>query len=128
MTPARPAARAPRRPAVTWSAWALCGLSVTLALASIVLATINGESPAELVTNHHAIGILDALTLPIVGTLVVLRERRLPRRVQLHPAVRAPGARPHRTAGVAAGWGAGELAGVLDQRPRHRDRRRLPAP
>jgi len=61
---------------VTRLAWALCGLSVTLALASIVLATINGESPAELVTNHHAIGILDALTLPIVGTLVVLRDRR----------------------------------------------------
>src|SRR6266540_3177727 len=76
MTPARPAARAPRRPAVTWSAWALCGLSLTLALASIVLATINGESPAELVTNHHAIGILDALTLPIVGALVVLRDPR----------------------------------------------------
>jgi hypothetical protein len=46
------------------------------AAGSLVLATVNGESPAELVAAHHAIGILDALTLPVVGALLVLRERR----------------------------------------------------
>jgi hypothetical protein len=49
---------------VTWLAWALCILSVTLAVASVALATFNGESPVELVASHHAIGILDALVLP----------------------------------------------------------------
>ena len=65
-----------RRPAVTWLAWALCLLSVTLAVASIALATFNGESPVELVENHHAIGILDALVLPLVGALIVVGDRR----------------------------------------------------
>ena len=65
-----------QRSAVTRSAWALCLLSVTLAVASVALATLNGESPVELVANHHAIGILDALILPLVGALIVVRDRR----------------------------------------------------
>jgi hypothetical protein len=65
-----------QRPAVTWSAWVLCILSVTLAVASVALATFNDESPVELVANHHAIGILDALVLPLVGALIVVRDRR----------------------------------------------------
>jgi hypothetical protein len=65
-----------RRPAVTWLAWALCLLSVTLAVASIALATFNGESPVELVENHHAIGILNALVLPLIGALIVVGDRR----------------------------------------------------
>lgn len=60
------------------SAWALCIASVTLALASVALATFNGESPIELVANHHAIGIVDALILPLVGALIVVREPRHP--------------------------------------------------
>jgi hypothetical protein len=65
-----------QRPAVTWLAWALCILSVALAVASVALATFNGESPVELVANHHAIGILDVLVLPLVGALIVVGDRR----------------------------------------------------
>jgi hypothetical protein len=66
----------PELPAVARLAWALCTLSVALAVASVALATYNGESPAELVANHHAIGIVDALVLPVVGALIVARDQR----------------------------------------------------
>jgi hypothetical protein len=69
-TPAR------QRPVVTRLAWALCILSVTLATASVALAFVNGENLIELVANHHAIGILDALVLSLVGALIVVRDRR----------------------------------------------------
>jgi two-component system, NarL family, sensor kinase len=59
---------------VTRLAWALCILSV--ALASVALASFNGENLIELVANHHAIGILNALVLPLVGALIVVRDRR----------------------------------------------------
>jgi hypothetical protein len=65
-----------RRTAATRLAWALCLLSVALAVASVALATFNGESPAELVESHHAIGIVDALVLPVVGALIVARDHR----------------------------------------------------
>jgi hypothetical protein len=65
-----------QRPAVTRSAWALCILPVALAVASIALATFNGESPVELIAYHHAIGIVNALILPVVGALIVARDRR----------------------------------------------------
>ncbi|HEY8557666.1 MAG TPA: hypothetical protein VIM97_10045, partial [Actinomycetes bacterium] len=67
--------RAPR-PAVTRLAWALCALSVALALAGVALALFNGEDLLELVAAHHAIGILDALVLSVVGALIVVRDRR----------------------------------------------------
>ena len=51
------------RPTATRPAWALCFLSVALALASVVLAAVNGEGPAELVADHRAVGIL---TTPVV--------------------------------------------------------------
>jgi hypothetical protein len=66
----------PRRPAVTWLAWALCILSAILALASVALASFNGENPVELVANHHAIGILNGLILPLIGALIVVGDRR----------------------------------------------------
>jgi uncharacterized membrane protein len=69
-------AQQPRRPAVTWLAWALCILSVILATASVALASFNGENPVELVANHHAIGILNALILPLIGALIVVSDRR----------------------------------------------------
>jgi hypothetical protein len=56
--------------------WALCILSVTLALASVGLAGFNGENLLELVANHHAIGILNALVLPLIGALIVVGDRR----------------------------------------------------
>src|SRR4029450_5152252 len=64
------------RPAVTRLAWALCVLAVALALASVALAAFNGESPAELVTDHHAIGILTALAVAPIGALIVVGDRR----------------------------------------------------
>jgi hypothetical protein len=53
----------------------LCILSATLALASVVLAGFNGENLLELVANHHAIGILNALVLPLIGALIVVGDR-----------------------------------------------------
>ena len=61
---------------MTRLAWALCILSVTLALASVALASFNGENLFELVANHHAIGILNALVLPLIGALIVVGDRR----------------------------------------------------
>jgi hypothetical protein len=54
----------------------LCTASVTLAVASIALATFNGEYPVALVANHHAVGILNAVVLPLVGALIVVRDHR----------------------------------------------------
>jgi hypothetical protein len=64
------------RPTVTRLAWALCVLSVALAVTSVALAAVNGENLLELVANHHAIGILDALVLAPIGALIVLGDRR----------------------------------------------------
>jgi hypothetical protein len=61
---------------LTLLAWALCIVSVTLALASVALAGFNGENLLELVANHHAIGILNALVLPLIGALIVVGDRR----------------------------------------------------
>ncbi len=61
---------------MTRLAWSLCGLSVALALASVALASYNGETPNDLVAAHHAIGIVTALTLPVVGALILVRDRR----------------------------------------------------
>jgi hypothetical protein len=67
--------RAPGTPA-TRLAWVICVLSVVLAAASVLLAAANGENLVELVANHHAIGILDALVLAPVGALIVVGDRR----------------------------------------------------
>jgi hypothetical protein len=66
---------APRSP-VTRLAWSLCVVSVVLAAASVPLAAFNGENLIELVANHHAIGIMDALVLAPIGALVVVGDRR----------------------------------------------------
>jgi hypothetical protein len=71
-----PAQQRPRTRVLTLLAWALCILSVTLALASVALAGFNGENLLELVANHHAIGILSALVLPLIGALIVVGDRR----------------------------------------------------
>jgi hypothetical protein len=63
-------------PAATRLAWALCVLSVTLAVAAVALATFNGDNLVDLVEAHQAIGILDALVLSVVGALIVARGRR----------------------------------------------------
>ena len=71
-----PAQQRPRTRVLTSLAWALCIVSVTLALASVALAGFNGENLLELVANHHAIGILNALVLPLIGALIVVGDRR----------------------------------------------------
>jgi hypothetical protein len=70
-----PAQQRPSTRVLTSLAWALCILSVTLALASVALAGFNGENLLELVANHHAIGILNALVLPLIGALIVVGDR-----------------------------------------------------
>ena len=72
---ANAAGEAGPRPTVTRLAWALCVLSVALAVASVALAAVNGENLLELVANHHAIGILNALALAPVGALIVVGDR-----------------------------------------------------
>ena len=73
--PSYPPAGVAHQPAVTRLAWALCILSVTLAVASVALAGFNGGNLLELVANHHAIGILNALVLPLIGALIVVGDR-----------------------------------------------------
>jgi hypothetical protein len=64
------------RPGVTRLAWALCAVSVALALTGLVLAAVNGRSLADLVADHHAIGILSTLVLAPIGALIVVGDRR----------------------------------------------------
>jgi two-component system, NarL family, sensor kinase len=64
------------RSAVTRLAWALCLLSVLLAVAALLLAAVNGLNLLELIANHHAIGIMDALVLAPIGALIVVGDRR----------------------------------------------------
>ena len=64
------------RSAVTRLAWALCLFTVAIAVVSVPLAAFNGENLIELVANHHAIGILDALVLAPIGALIVVGDRR----------------------------------------------------
>jgi hypothetical protein len=61
---------------VTRLAWALCLLSILLALAALALAALNGESLFQLIADHHAVGIMDALVLAPIGALIVVGDRR----------------------------------------------------
>jgi MFS family permease len=65
-----------RRPAVAWTAWTLCGLSVGSSIASVALAGLHGVSPAELLTTHTAVGTAAAASFPILGALIVVRLPR----------------------------------------------------
>ena len=64
------------QPAVIRLAWGLCLLAVLLAVAALSLAAFNGLSLLELIANHHAIGIMDALVLAPIGALIVVGDRR----------------------------------------------------
>jgi hypothetical protein len=64
------------RSAVTRLAWGLCLLAVLLAVAALSLASVNGLDLPELIANHHAIGIMDALVLAPIGALIVVGDRR----------------------------------------------------
>ena len=61
-----------------WLAWSLGVLSVALSVAAVGLAARNGEGPAELVANHHAIGIVTAIVMAVLGALIANRKPRNP--------------------------------------------------
>jgi hypothetical protein len=63
-----------RRTGTTWLAWAVGTLSAGLAAGAVVLAGRNGESLAALVFDHHAIGIVTALGLSVLGVLIASRR------------------------------------------------------
>jgi hypothetical protein len=55
-------------------AWTTGAVSVGLAVAAVVLAARNGEGPAELVLNHHAIGIVTGIGVALLGALIASRR------------------------------------------------------
>jgi hypothetical protein len=57
-----------------WLAWAMGVLSAGLAAGAVVLAGRNGERLSELVFNHHAIGIVTAIGLSVLGALIASRR------------------------------------------------------
>jgi hypothetical protein len=63
---------------ISWVAWSMGTLSTGLAVAAVGLAARNGEGPAELVANHHAIGIVTATGLALLGALIAARKPRNP--------------------------------------------------
>jgi hypothetical protein len=53
-------------------------LSVGLSVAAVGLAARNGEGPAELVEHHHAIGIVTAIGIAVLGAMIAGRKPRNP--------------------------------------------------
>jgi MFS family permease len=66
------------RARTTLVAWAMGALSTGLALAAVFLAGRNGETLPELVFNHHAIGIVTAIGLSVLGALIASRQPHNP--------------------------------------------------
>jgi hypothetical protein len=67
-----------RRTRARWVALPIAVLSVGLSVAAVGLAARNGEGPAELVANHHAIGIVTAIGMAVLGALIADRKPRNP--------------------------------------------------
>jgi hypothetical protein len=63
-----------RRTLTTWLAWGTGVPSAALAVAAVFLAAANGEGPAELVLSHHAIGIVTAVGMAVLGALIASRR------------------------------------------------------
>jgi hypothetical protein len=62
----------PRRRA-TRLAWALCALSATFGLSTIVLALLNGTSLRDFVLDYAALGPYVGVTSPLLGALILTR-------------------------------------------------------
>jgi hypothetical protein len=67
-----------RRSRTRWAAWSMGVLSVGLSVAAVGLAARNGEGPAELVEHHHAIGIVTAIGIAVLGAMIAGRKPRNP--------------------------------------------------
>jgi hypothetical protein len=67
-----------RRSRTRWVALPMGVVSVGLSVAAVGLAARNGEGPAELVANHHAIGIVTAIGMAALGALIADRKPRNP--------------------------------------------------
>ena len=67
-----------RRSRTRWVALPTAVLSVGLSVAAVGLAARNGEGPAELVAKHHAIGIVTAIGMAVLGALIADRKPRNP--------------------------------------------------
>ncbi|HWC43095.1 MAG TPA: hypothetical protein VHK02_14000 [Actinomycetota bacterium] len=63
-----------QRSRTRWLAWAMGAVSVGLSVAAVGLAARNGEGPAELVANHHAIGIVTAIGIAVLGAMIAGRK------------------------------------------------------
>jgi hypothetical protein len=66
------------RSGTRWLAWTMGMLSVGLSVAAVWLAARNGEGPAELVAHHHAIGIVTAIGIAVLGAMIASRRPRNP--------------------------------------------------
>jgi hypothetical protein len=55
-------------------AWSMGVVPVCLSVAAVGLAARNGEGPAELVANHHAIGIVTAIGIAVLGAMIAGRK------------------------------------------------------
>jgi hypothetical protein len=66
------------RSGTRWLAWTMGTLSVGLSVAAVWLAARNGEGPAELVAHHHAIGIVTAIGIAVLGAMIASRRPRNP--------------------------------------------------
>jgi hypothetical protein len=61
------------RRAIAWLAWLLAGVSLVLGVAGTVFGVRNGYSPIEL-AREVAVGVILAVTFPLVGALVAARR------------------------------------------------------
>jgi hypothetical protein len=57
-----------------WLAWSMGLTSVGLSVAAVGLAARNGEGPAELVDNHHAVGVVTAIGIAVLGAIIAGRK------------------------------------------------------
>jgi hypothetical protein len=61
-----------------WLARSMGAVSVGLSVAAVGLAARNGEGPVDLVANHHAIGIVTATGVAVLGAMIASRRPENP--------------------------------------------------